>query len=170
MSHAPVPGGGSAGLRPQDRIATLVIAGLVAAVAAAAIVAARDFPATMLETDVGPARFPVIYAATLIVLCAILAFNTLRAPSAAPEAAPAAGRPRNGRVALGMAGTVACLVAMSFAGYAFATVLYLFGLMALMGRRNLLANAAIAVGLTALVYAIFQYGLHVPLPEGSLFE
>lgn len=167
MSQAPVPGG--AGLRPQDRVANLVIAGLVAAVAVAAIVAARDFPATMLETDVGPARFPFIYAVVLIALCAVLAVNTLRAP-AAPRAAAPAVRPSYASVALGMAGSVACLAAMAYVGYAVATVLYLFGLMVLMGRRNLFWTAVIAVGLTALVYAVFAHGLHVPLPVGELFE
>jgi len=170
MSHAPVPGGGSPGLRPQDRIANLVIAALVAAVAVAAMVAARDFPPTMLETDVGPARFPVVYALVLIALSVVLAVNTLRAPAAAPDAVPAGERPSYASVALGMAATAACLVAMAYVGYAIATVVYLFGLMTLMGRRKPQWNAVIAVGLTALVYAVFLYGLHVPLPVGSLFE
>lgn len=169
MSQAPLPGDGKAGLRPVDRIATLVIAGLVVAVAIAAIVVAQDFPPTSLETDVGPARFPILYSVALIVLCAILAFNTLRAPSAPREAAPAS-RPRFGAVALGIAGTAACLVAMDTVGYSIATAVYLFGLMVLMGRRNLLWNAVIAVGLTAVIYAAFSYALGVPLPVGSLFE
>jgi Tripartite tricarboxylate transporter TctB family. len=169
MSHAPAPGG-KAGLRPQDRIATLVIAGLVAAVAIAAIVVAQDFPATTLETDVGPARFPILYSIALLVLCGILAINTLRAPSAPRAETPAAERPSYGAVALGIAGTAACLLAMDYVGYGIATGVYLFGLMTLMGRRNLLMNAVIAAVLTAAIYATFAYALSVPLPMGSLFE
>ena len=170
MSHTPAPGGGKAGLQPQDRLATLVIAGLVAAVAIAAIVAAQDFPATMLETDVGPARFPIIYSIALLVLCAILAINTLRAPASPRTETPAAARPSYGAVALGMAGTAACLIAMDYVGYGIATGVYLFGLMTLMGRRNLLLNAVIAAVLTGVIYATFAYALSVPLPTGSLFE
>lgn len=46
MSNAPAPGG-KVGLRPQDRLATLVIAALVMAVAVAAIIVAGDFPPTI---------------------------------------------------------------------------------------------------------------------------
>lgn len=170
MSNAPAPGG-KAGLRPQDRIATLVIAVLVMAAAVAAIVAAGDFPPTMLETDVGPARFPIIFAVALLVLCAILVFNTLRAPAAPPDD-PAQAEPKAsyGTVAIGIAATAACLFAMEYVGYAVATPIYLFGLMWLMGRRNLIANAVIAAVLTALIYAAFALALSVPLPVGSLFE
>ncbi|CAO3380586.1 MULTISPECIES: tripartite tricarboxylate transporter TctB family protein [Azospirillum] len=170
MSNAPAPGG-KVGLRPQDRLATLVIAVLVMAVAVAAIIVAGDFPPTMLDTDVGPARFPIIFAVALLVLCAILVFNTLRAPAAPPDD-PAQAEPKAsyGTVAIGIVATAACLYAMEFVGYAIATPIYLFGLMWLMGRRNVIANAAIAAVLTALIYAAFAVALSVPLPVGSLFE
>ncbi|WP_353860954.1 tripartite tricarboxylate transporter TctB family protein [Azospirillum formosense] len=170
MSNAPAPGG-KAGLRPQDRLATLVIAVLVMAVAVAAIIVAGDFPPTMLETDVGPARFPIIFAVALLVLCAILVFNTLRAPAAPPDD-PAQAEPKAsyGTVAIGIALTALCLFGMEHVGYMVATVPYLFALMWLMGRRNLIMNAVLAVGLTVLIDVAFVYALNVPLPTGSLFE
>ncbi|KAA0687557.1 tripartite tricarboxylate transporter TctB family protein [Azospirillum brasilense] len=170
MSNAPAPGG-KVGLRPQDRLATLVIAALVMAVAVAAIIVAGDFPPTMLETDVGPARFPIIFAVALLVLCAILVFNTLRAPAAPPDD-PAEVGPKisYGTVAIGIALTALCLFAMEHVGYMVATVPYLFALMWLMGRRNLIMNAVLAVGLTILIDVAFVYALNVPLPTGSLFE
>ncbi|WP_051341603.1 tripartite tricarboxylate transporter TctB family protein [Azospirillum halopraeferens] len=170
MSHAPFQGGDDESVRPGERIATLVIAGVVCVVAVAAIVAALDFPATRLATDVGPARFPIVYAVALIGLCGVLAVNTLRAPVSRSEPDADAEKPSYISVALGMAATAAGIFAMGYVGFLPATVVFLFALMRLMGRRNLLLNAVFAVVLTAVIYVAFQHGLNVPLPEGSLFE
>ncbi|MGQ9369188.1 tripartite tricarboxylate transporter TctB family protein [Azospirillum sp. ST 5-10] len=170
MSHAPQTDGDDDGLRPTDRLAILVIAGLVVAVSVAAIVTALGFPATRLATDVGPARFPIVYAIALIGLSAVLAINTLRAPSAPPQQVPAADRPSYGAVAAGIVATAICIFAMDYLGFLVTMAVYLFGLMRLMGRRTLLWNAVIAAGLTAVIYVAFLHGLNVPLPEGSLFE
>ncbi|PWC36589.1 hypothetical protein TSO352_12890 [Azospirillum sp. TSO35-2] len=155
-----------------DRIANLIIAAIVMVVAVAAIVATADFPATSLAADVGPARFPILYAGALIVLCGILIVHTLRKPAARPEPArPATGRGA-GRinVALGIGATALCLVAISYIGFAIATALYLSGIMGLMGQRGKLLNPLIAVVATAIIYVTFSTGLQVPLPVGSLFE
>jgi putative tricarboxylic transport membrane protein len=39
------------------------------ALAAFALFTASSFPASLLKTDVGPARFPIVYALLLIALC-----------------------------------------------------------------------------------------------------
>lgn len=168
MSNAPVQGGG-AGAPLSTKIANLVIAVLLIAVAAAAIAATGDFPKTLLAADVGPARFPVIHASMLIVLCVILIANTLRLPTLADDAPPV-GVAGYASVALGIFATAACLIAMAYVGYAVATVFYMAGLMWLMGQRSPLWNPVIAIGVTALIYFTFQSALQVPLPVGSLFE
>lgn len=178
MSQAPAQddGGGATGMRRSDRVANLVIAAIVMAVAVAAIVATRDFPATMLATDVGPARFPIIYAIALLILCAVLIVSTLRKPveTEKPESKgasrSAAVAPNFLAVAIGMGMTLTCIVAMSYVGYAVSTLFYLSGLMALMGRRHRILNPLIAVVVTAIIYVTFSTGLSVPLPVGSLFE
>jgi len=174
MSHAPTQGSGTSGMSRTDRLANLIIAVIVIAVAIAAIVATSDFPSTSLATDVGPARFPIIYAVALIALCGALIVNTLRKGTTAAE--PGSVGDRAGRmasrvnVALGIGMTTACLIGMVYVGYAIATTLYLSSVMWLMGQRNRLLNPLIAVAVTALIYVTFSTGLQVPLPVGSLFE
>jgi hypothetical protein len=168
MSNAPVQGG-DAGLRPRDRLATLVICALVIAVAVAAIVTAQDFPATMLATDVGPARFPIVYAAALIVLCGILAIQTLRKPIDDSAVAPATSL-SHGTVAIGMAASVACLIMMTYVGFALATLPFVAGVMWLMGQRSPIWNPVLAMVITGLIHVTFSTALGVPLPVGSLFE
>ncbi|MBP2316700.1 tripartite tricarboxylate transporter TctB family protein [Azospirillum soli] len=172
-AHSPSNDGHS-GLSRTDRLANLIIAALVIAVAIAAIVATGDFPATSLATDVGPARFPIIYAVALIALCTILIINTLRKP--VTEAEPQDTTGGAGRfasrvnVAVGIGLTAVCLIGMTYVGYAAATVVYLSSVMWLMGQRNKLLNPLIAVVVTAVIYITFSTGLQVPLPVGSLFE
>ncbi|MET3600817.1 tripartite tricarboxylate transporter TctB family protein [Martelella mangrovi] len=149
-----------------DRIGTLCFLVLVAAIAAGLIVATFSFPDTPLATDVGPARFPDLFATVLIALCAIQFYMTLKAPAAEPvRAAPRAERPNYLRVALGILATIVCIYAMSYVGFAIAAAIYLFVLMRLMGRRQLVWNAIFAILLTAAIYLVFSYGLNVPLPE-----
>ncbi|MBP2227793.1 hypothetical protein J2847_001075 [Azospirillum agricola] len=168
MSNAPVQGGG-AGAPLSTKIANLVIAVILIAVAAAAIASTGDFPKTLLAADVGPARFPVIHASMLIVLSLILIANTLRMPTIVDDTPPVGVIGYVG-VALGILATAVCLVAMAYVGYALATVVYMAALMWLMGQRSPLWNPVIAVAVTALIYVTFQSALGVPLPVGSLFE
>lgn len=168
MTTAPVRGEG-VGAPLSTKIANLVIAVILIAVAAATIAATGDFPKSMLKADVGAARFPLIHAGALIVLSLILVVDTLRTPTIAEESAPV-GVAGYAGVALGIIGTAACLVAMEYLGYPLAAALYMAGLMWLMGQRSLLWNPVLAIGITALIDVTFQYALQVPLPVGSLFE
>lgn len=174
MSNAPAggegPGFGNA-MPLTTKIANLVIAVVLIAIAASAIAATGDFPKSMLAADVGSARFPIIHAGALIVLCLILIGNTLRAPTvpAATGEAPV-GIAGYAGVALGMLATAGCIVAMEYVGYGVATAVYMAAIMVLMGQRSPLWNPVLAVGVTALVYGVFHYALQVPLPVGSLFE
>lgn len=153
------------------KIANLVISVVLIAIAASAIAATGDFPKSMLAADVGAARFPIIHAGALILLCLILIANTLRAPTAATATGKApVGIAGYAGVALGMLATAACIAAMEHVGYGIATAAYMAVIMALMGQRSPLWNPVLAVGVTALVYGVFHYALQVPLPVGSLFE
>ncbi|MBB4267964.1 tripartite tricarboxylate transporter TctB family protein [Roseospira visakhapatnamensis] len=159
----------TAGARRAETIANLIIAAIVVGVSVAAILGTQHFPAVRLSTDVGPARFPIIYSGVLIVLSLLLVAGTLRGRQFS-EAAKPKGRNAYLAVAAGVALTLICLVAIVYVGYVASTIVYVIALMVLMGRRNLLTTPLIAIGLTALVYFTFSYGLHVPLPVGSLFE
>lgn len=153
------------------KIANLVIAVVLIAIAASAIAATSDFPKSMLAADVGAARFPIIHSGALILLCLILIANTLRAPTApAADGQARVGIAGYAGVALGMLATAACIAAMEHVGYGPATAVYMAVIMALMGQRSPVWNPVLAVGVTALVYGVFHYMLQVPLPVGSLFE
>lgn len=174
MSHAPFPGAGAAARR-NGALADIGIALIVIAVAVAAILGSRSFPATPLPTDVGPARFPILYSIALIVLALILVTETVKSRrrlTVDEENTPAAPthRPAYGKVVIGVALTIASIPAMDYVGYAPTTAVYLSALMALMGQRGKLLNPLIAVALTAAIYFAFSMGLQVPLPGGSLFE
>ena len=174
MSTAPAggadPGLGNA-MPLTTKIANLVIAVVLIAIAASAIAATGDFPKSMLAIDVGSARFPIIHAGALILLCLILIANTLRTPTA-PAAAGAAsvGIAGYAGVALGMLATAGCIAVMGYVGYGIATAVYMAVILALMGQRSPVWNPVLAVGVTALVYGVFHYALQVPLPVGVLFE
>lgn len=170
MSHSSggTPGSGT------PRSADLFAGAVVAAVAVAAIVVSRDFP-TMggLDTDVGPARFPIIYAGALIVLSAILVISRLlkrdaQAAPAEPQAPAEAFRFH--RVAIGVVATAVYIYLLSLLGYLPTTVVFLIGMMRLMGMRSWVRAPIIAVAVTAFLYLVFLYALQIPLPDGSLFE
>ncbi|MDQ8023009.1 MAG: tripartite tricarboxylate transporter TctB family protein [Moraxellaceae bacterium] len=163
MSHSADAAGPGA-----PRSADLIAGILIALVAIAAMVASRDFPNIGLASDVGPARFPMIYASALLVLAALLVINALRrAPKAdATPAAPFHVLP----VVIGVVATGLYIFVIPFLGYLPTTVVFLVGLMSLMGMRHRVWNPVIAVGITAFLYLVFLFGLSIPLPMGSLFE
>lgn len=158
-----------------DCKAEILIGSLVSLVAIAAILVSRKFPSTGLVTDIGSARFPLIYASVLIVLSVILIVRNWRklrqdGATAEPGCAGEEAKPRHLRTALGIAATIASLILMPWLGYALVTVVYLSCLMWLMGMRSKWLNPTVALCVTALLYFVFSMGLHVPLPVGSLFE
>lgn len=153
------------------RRADLAVSALLVATAIATFLASADFAGTKLATDVGPARFPRIYAAVLVLLALILAVKALRRPAPAVATPPSPmARQALLRVGAGIGICVVCFVAMQFLGFILGSVLQLMALMVLMGRRRPVQTALIAVALTAAVYLLFSLGLHVPLPAGRLFE
>jgi len=159
----------AAGQTRTDRLAHLIIVALLCVISTAAIVTAWDFPAPPPGgNDVGAARFPILYAVTLLVLSAILLAQTLAKPLVA--AAPPAEKPHYGRVALGMLLMLGNLLAIGYVGYFPSAFVLLVALMALMGQRSLIWNPVIALATTTVIYLLFDYGLNVPLPLGSLFE
>lgn len=171
MSHSSggTPGSGT------PRSADLFAGAVVAVVAVAAIVVSGGFPTMAgLDTDVGPARFPIIYAGALLVLSAILVIGRLM-PKRGALAEPAEPQApaevfRFHRVAIGVVATAVYIYMLSLIGYLPTTVVFLIGMMRLMGMRSWVRAPIIAVAVTAFLYLVFLYALQIPLPDGSLFE
>jgi putative tricarboxylic transport membrane protein len=160
----------SVGSSPADRIADMAITVLLIGVALAAIAVSRKFPGTGLVTDIGSARFPLIYAGILIVLCALLFWQKLRTKpvQAAPDSAQEETRPV--RTVFGVAISFVCAWLIPFMGYASAVCIFLTLMMRLLGMRKWWINLLLAIAITAVLYAVFSLGLGVPLPVGAWFE
>lgn len=152
----------------------IVIAVLVSLVAIAAIIASRKFPGTGLSTDIGSARFPLIYSCILLFLCALLTIQNLtKSKGSLPDTSqPNTNKtpPEYLKTFTGIVASVLCLGAMPYFGYASTTVIYLSFLMWLLGMRHKALNPVLAIAITAVLYFAFSNALNVPLPTGSFFE
>ncbi len=159
----------SARISPADRFADLVITVLLTVIACAAIAVSRQFPSTSLETDIGSARFPLIYAGILILLCVLLFWQKFRAVVSNTTADQAADT-RPLRTLLGVLLSIGCTWLIPIAGYGLSVTLFLTLMMRLLGRLNWWLNLALAIAIAGLLYAVFSLGLGVPLPKGAWFE
>jgi putative tricarboxylic transport membrane protein len=170
MSSLPAgPDQAAPGQTGTDRLAHLIIVALLCAISAASIVTAWGFPAPMPgSNDVGAARFPILYAVALLILTAILLAQTLAKPVG--PAPVSAEKPYYGRVAAAMLLMLLALLAIGYVGYFPSSLVLLMAVMFMLGMRHRVWNPVIAVALTGIVYLLFDYGLNVPLPVGSLFE
>ena len=161
----------SARISSADRRADLVITVLLTGVATAAIAVSTQFPSTSLETDIGSARFPVIYASILILLCGLLFWQKLRATALNTAAEPdAAAATRPLRSFLGVLLSIGCTWLIPIAGYGLSVTLFLTFMMRLLGRLNWWLNLVLAIAIAGVLYAVFSLGLGVPLPKGAWFE
>ena len=164
-THSPL----SARISSADRLADLVITVLLTGVAAAAIAVSYKFPRTSLETDIGSARFPLIYASILILLCVLLFWQKFRAAVPSTTADQAADT-RPLRSFLGVLLSVGCTWLIPIAGYGLSVTLFLTLMMRLLGRLNWGLNLVLAIAIAGVLYAVFSLGLGVPLPKGAWFE
>ena len=150
----------------------IVIALLVSLVAIAAIIGSRGFPGTGLSTDIGSARFPLIYSLALLTLSVILIIQNIR-KTGGTEAASGdneASRPNYLKTFSGIVASLLCLGAMPYFGYAPVTAIYLSFLMWLLGMKHKVLNPLLTIVITGALYFTFSSALNVPLPVGSLFE
>ena len=150
----------------------IVIAVIVSLVAIAAIVGSRRFPGTGLSTDLGSARFPLVYSIALLILSAILIAQNLRKRSIAlPQATVADAESADyWKPFYGILATAICIAVMPYAGYLMTSALYMSFLMWLSGMKHKVFNPLLTLAITATIYLTFSVALKVPLPVGSFFE
>jgi len=112
----------------------------------------------------GPDLFPRVLAAFMIVLAVLLIVNALRGRSLKKEDHI---DPRGFiRVLVAIGICIVYLVLTNILGFATATFLFLFVLMALLRQKGILLRIETSLVVTLLVWAIFRYFLVIPLPEG----
>jgi putative tricarboxylic transport membrane protein len=145
-----------------------VVGGLLAAVLGAAVVLhVRTFP-ELPDGQPGPALFPGIVGALLVLFGLALVVRAVLARGVA-TAEPDAGVTTQGRVrALAVLGLIVgyLLLAETF-GFGLTMGVLLFLLMWLLGARPLVAVVAAAVT-TGFILVVFEELLLVPLPSGPL--
>lgn len=161
----------SPGFQIHSRWLELSIPLITIALAAFALFTASFFPASLLKTDVGPARFPIVYAILLIALCLGLVVLVLRSKNAASTAKISLRDFRTEiKSVVGIVASVVNFVLIPLVGFLVANTLYMTCLIWLLGYRHRVMTPLVAMAITGLIYVVFYFGLNVPLPEGELID
>jgi putative tricarboxylic transport membrane protein len=154
-----------------------VLAGCAVIGALIYLYADSQLPLVRIGDPLGPKIFPAIIGGGLLLSGLLLMLETYRkrqqvVPAAAPSLRAVAPAPQDRQrpgVLLGMlAWTVVYYFAFEPVGYLVSTVVFLLGLLTMFHRKKPRTNLAVALGFTAVIYAIFTQLLHVPMPQGIL--
>jgi putative tricarboxylic transport membrane protein len=154
-----------------------VLAGCAVIGALIYLYADSQLPLVRIGDPLGPKIFPAIIGGGLLLSGLLLMLETYRkrqqvvsAAAPSPQAvAPAPQDRQRPGVLLGMlAWTVIYYFAFEPVGYLVSTVVFLLGLLTMFHRKKPRTNLAVALGFTAVIYAIFTQLLHVPMPQGIL--
>lgn len=130
---------------------------LTLALGAAALWASAGIPVGRLDNDPGPALLPQIAGVALVGFSLFLLWH--REPHEQMPRGSALAR-----VLLSIGFSFAYVLAMELLGFPTATTLFLIAQMYLVGLRRPLVLVPSALALAIAVYALFRYGLEVPLP------
>jgi putative tricarboxylic transport membrane protein len=120
------------------------------------------------EDGPGAGFFPMWYGSAMIVLSLALVAGTVLKPPA-PSKRSISPWQDLGRALACWAAFVACVALMPVVGFAIAFALLTWFIVAVMARRPQRTAWAVAIGGSALFYAIFEIGLELSLPRGMLF-
>ena len=120
-------------------------------------------PAATAADPVGPRGFPGLLGLVILACGVALALAPRGEPDAAERGA-LAPRPLLGAIAL----TALYLAILEPAGYLLATPPYLAGLLLVQGRVPARTFLLTALGVPAVLYALFAVAMRVPLPLGPL--
>ncbi|ODS57336.1 MAG: hypothetical protein ABS36_05445 [Acidobacteria bacterium SCN 69-37] len=144
------------------------LTGLLAALLGLAVILyARTFP-PMLGQDIGPALFPSLVGAGLLIFGAVLAATDANLGARWVEFAPWTRRPRmvvNGLLVMAMLGFY--VVAVEPVGFLVTSIVFLGVLMRALGAP-LRVTVPVAVVVSLVIHYVFYSLLRVPLPWGVL--
>ena len=142
--------------------------GLIALILGAAVaVGAYQLPESTIVGDIGPAVFPFISAALLIV-CGIGMLITGGKKESSPLDAPGALR----RLALIFGVVLVYCIAMTYLGFVVPTIAVLFALATMFSEETEVPwwhKLLYAAAITLAIYLLFHNVLNLKLPENQLF-
>ena len=125
-----------------------------------------EMPATIAAAGGGPKLFPFIVAAGLVIVGAWLLFEAYAKKPTEGQALELDWYP----VLWIAGGFIVLILILELLGWIVAgTVLFVMGARAF-GSRTPLRDALIGIALAGLTYVVFDYGLGLDLPMGSLIE
>lgn len=114
----------------------------------------------------GPAFFPFILCAALLVTSAIMIF--FAATGRALRRAETIDWHGFGRVVIALAAGIVYWLAIDHTGFLMGTPVFLFVLMSALGARSWPKRLIVAMVAPTVVWAIFEYFLVISLPESSI--
>jgi len=148
------------------RIGEAVLGGGVLALGLFVAVETSMLEVAPTHATVGPRLFPFLVAAGLIVVGALVLREAFFGHVAHERGFELDWPP----VALVSAGLIAQLLLLESLGWILATTLLFVAVARAFGSRRLLLDAVIGVVLASLAFGVFNYGLGLSLPKGTLVE
>jgi putative tricarboxylic transport membrane protein len=134
-------------------------------IAATLLAASRGLDSIAAPGQLGPAFWPRLVLAGLIIACLAKAVEEARAPTEPrAEVGPPISR---GRLALAVAFIVLYVVLAPLLGFPLTTTTFIAAFMVLGGTRSPLALALNAVGGTVALLYLFVKVVYLPLPKGD---
>ncbi|MBE2898497.1 tripartite tricarboxylate transporter TctB family protein [Pasteurellaceae bacterium 20609_3] len=138
------------------------------AIAVFALYYANTFPDFTMANDIGAARFPIFFASALALLCVIGIGKTLF-KSSTTEAI--SSLPLNvKRAIIAIIFNILTIYLIPIIGFYLSSFLFSCALMILLGIKSKINIVLTSLGITILIYVVFQLLLNVPLPLGIIFE
>jgi putative tricarboxylic transport membrane protein len=148
------------------RIGEAVLGGAVLALGLFVAVETSMLKVAPTHATVGPRLFPFLVAAGLIVVGALVLHQALFGHVAHERGFELDWV----AVALVSAGLIVQLLLLESLGWILATTVLFVAVARAFGSRRLAVDAAIGVLLASLAFAVFNYGLGLSLPTGTLVE
>jgi putative tricarboxylic transport membrane protein len=155
-------------MKSADRIAAIVLIALSALWIQLAV--QLPFPAFARVAKMGPGHFPITVAGLLAFLAVLLFRQTFRSEKYADSTVDDEQQSRNPQgsrnLVTGFGFFLAYVILVSVIGFVLASIVFVFCFIRLIGKFNYLLSGALALGIPALLWAVFAYLLTVPLPRG----
>jgi putative tricarboxylic transport membrane protein len=148
------------------RIGEAVLGGAVLALGLFVAVETSMLKVASTHATVGPRLFPFLVAAGLVVVGALVLYQAVFGHVAHERGFELDWV----AVALVSAGLVAQLLLLETVGWVLATTLLFVAVARAFGSRRLAVDAAIGIVLASLAFGVFNYGLGLSLPTGTLVE